>query len=62
MIVCVCKNISERDIAQAVAEGCHTFKKLQDELEVGKSCGTCLSTARETFAEHKAATGSRNAA
>ncbi|MFO1505053.1 MAG: (2Fe-2S)-binding protein [Steroidobacteraceae bacterium] len=62
MIVCVCNNISERDIAQAVAEGCHSFKSLQDETQIGRACGTCLCVARETFSEHKAACGKRDAA
>jgi bacterioferritin-associated ferredoxin len=55
MVICVCQNVSERDIARAVARGCHSFDALQDELEVGTACGTCLCSARETFAEQKAA-------
>ncbi|MBK6674465.1 MAG: (2Fe-2S)-binding protein [Proteobacteria bacterium] len=55
MIICVCKNISDRDIARAVSEGCRSFKAVQNELELGKSCGTCLDCARECFAESKAA-------
>jgi bacterioferritin-associated ferredoxin len=62
MIICVCQNVSERDIAQAVAKGCHSFSALQEELEVGKCCGTCVCAARETFAEQKAGCGSRKAA
>jgi bacterioferritin-associated ferredoxin len=61
MIICVCQNISDRDIAQAVAQGCHSFKALQDELEVGKCCGTCVCAARETF-EQKAGCGKLKAA
>ena len=55
MIICVCKNISDRDIARAVSEGCRSFKAVQNELELGKSFGTCLDCARECFAESKAA-------
>jgi bacterioferritin-associated ferredoxin len=62
MIICVCKNISDRDIAQAVAEGCHSFKALQNELELGKSCGTCVPYARECFNEKKGASGKLQAA
>jgi bacterioferritin-associated ferredoxin len=57
MIICVCKNISDRDIARAVSEGCRSFKALQNELELGKSCGSCVAYARECFAEGKAASG-----
>jgi bacterioferritin-associated ferredoxin len=55
MIICICRNVSERDIATAVAEGCHSFSALQEELEVGKACGTCLCSARESFAASRAA-------
>ena len=55
MIICICQNVSERDIARAVSEGCHSFPALQEELEIGRGCGTCLCSARESFAEQKAA-------
>lgn len=55
VIICVCNNVSEQEIASAVAGGCRSFSKLQDELGVGKACGTCLCSARECFAEQKAA-------
>jgi bacterioferritin-associated ferredoxin len=55
MVICVCQNVSERDIARAVARGCHSFDALQEELEVATACGTCLCSAREAFAEQKSA-------
>jgi bacterioferritin-associated ferredoxin len=55
MIICVCQNVSERDIARAVARGCNSFAALQEQLEVGTSCGTCLCSARESFAEQESA-------
>ena len=55
MIVCVCQNVSERDIAHAVAKGCRSFSALQKELEVGTCCGSCVCAARESFAEHREA-------
>ena len=51
MIICICRNISERDIAEAVAQGCTSFAALQEELELGRSCGTCEQAARESFKE-----------
>ena len=53
MIICVCQNVSERDIARAVASGCKSFAALQDQLEVARCCGSCECAARETFTEHK---------
>ena len=36
MIICVCQNISDRDIARAVAEGCHSFTALQERAGGGQ--------------------------
>lgn len=54
MIICVCQNVSERDIARAVADGCRSFSAVQEELEIGRACGTCLCSAKECFAEQRA--------
>lgn len=59
MIICVCQNVSERDIAQAVASGCRSFAALQEELEVGTRCGSCECMARETLAQHEATSACR---
>lgn len=55
MIICVCQNVSERDIARAVAGGCRSFDALQEKLEVGTCCGMCECAAREALAQHEAA-------
>ena len=55
MVICVCQNVSERDIARALARGCHSFDALQEQLEIGMACGTCLCSARDSFTEQKAA-------
>jgi len=55
MVICVCQNITERDIARAVASGCSSFAALQEKLEVSTCCGTCECMARETFEQHEAA-------
>jgi bacterioferritin-associated ferredoxin len=51
MIICVCQNVSERDIAKAVSAGCKTFNALQEQLEVARCCGTCECAARESFSQ-----------
>lgn len=55
MVICVCQNVTERDIARAVQAGCRTFDALQEKLEVSTCCGTCECMARETFQQHEAA-------
>ena len=51
MIICVCQNVSEKDIAKAVAGGCRSFASLQDKLQISRCCGACECAARESFAE-----------
>ncbi len=52
MIVCVCNNISDREIRQAIDLGISSVAELYRELGVGTVCGTCVSYAREVLNEH----------
>lgn len=53
MIVCVCNNISDRDIAREAASGCPSFGQLQMRTGVAAGCGSCHDCAKETFIEHR---------
>jgi len=52
MIVCVCNNISDREIRQAVDVGISSMPELHRELGVGTMCGKCVSYARQVLNEH----------
>ncbi|WP_020656436.1 (2Fe-2S)-binding protein [Massilia niastensis] len=52
MIVCVCNNISDREIRQAADLGISSIAELRQELGVGTMCGKCVSYAREVLHEH----------
>jgi bacterioferritin-associated ferredoxin len=52
MIVCVCNNISDREIRQAVDLGISSVAELHKELGVGTCCGKCVSYAREVLHQH----------
>jgi bacterioferritin-associated ferredoxin len=52
MIVCVCNNISDREIRQAVDLGINSMAELHKELGVGTCCGKCVSCAREVLHAH----------
>lgn len=41
MIVCVCKNVSDRDIKGAMADGAVSLKDVRQELGVSTCCGKC---------------------
>jgi bacterioferritin-associated ferredoxin len=41
MIVCVCKNVSDRDIHAAMAGGATSLKQVRTTLGVSTCCGKC---------------------
>lgn len=51
MIICICNNVSERDIQNAVRSGVTTINGLRDELGVGACCGKCRSCAKQVLSE-----------
>ena len=52
MIVCVCNNISDREIRQAVDLGLSSMEELSRDLGVGTCCGNCVTCARDVLAQH----------
>lgn len=47
MYVCVCKNVTEKDINRAVSDGASSFSCLQEQLEVATCCGQCRPVVSE---------------
>jgi len=41
-LVCVCMGIMQSDICQAIDAGADTFDLLQQKLEVGTGCSSCV--------------------
>ena len=56
MIVCVCNNISDREIRQAVDLGITTMDELRRDLGVATCCGQCASYAEDVLRTHLAQT------
>jgi bacterioferritin-associated ferredoxin len=52
MIVCVCNNISDREIRQAVDLGLSTMAELRQDLGVATCCGKCASCAKQVLRSH----------
>ncbi len=52
MIVCVCNNISDREIRQAVDLGLNSMAELRRDLGVATCCGQCHSCAKDVLNEH----------
>ena len=49
MIICICHQVSDRDIQRQVDVGCDSFSSLQYELGVSTGCGICRDCAEATF-------------
>lgn len=49
MIVCICHNVSDRKIRQAVNAGMTSMPELRDKLGVGTCCGKCHSHAKNVL-------------
>lgn len=52
MIVCICRRISDRDIARH-APACGDFEELQMETGVSTACGACRDCAHALFSCHQ---------
>jgi bacterioferritin-associated ferredoxin len=52
MIVCVCHNVSERKIREAVDAGISSMPELREQLGVGTCCGKCHSCAKTVLREY----------
>lgn len=50
MIVCVCRRVSDREIARHARAG-HGFDDIQFELGVATQCGRCEACARDLIAQ-----------
>jgi len=51
MIVCICNNVSDRDIRKAVNAGITTMSGLRENLGVATCCGKCNACARQVLRE-----------
>jgi len=49
MYVCICNNVTERDIEQAVRCGARSLECLERELGVSTCCGQCRCFAGEVL-------------
>jgi bacterioferritin-associated ferredoxin len=56
MIVCVCNNISDREIRQAVDLGLSSMEELSRDLGVATCCGQCADCAKQVLSAHIEAT------
>lgn len=56
MYVCVCNGVSDRDVAQAKAQGCSSLDDLAMRTGCGTTCGCCRDFAQQLLDEGCAGT------
>ncbi len=47
MYVCICNAVTEKEIQVAINNGANSLEDLKQELQVGNSCGSCKSCAKD---------------
>ncbi len=52
MIVCVCHNVSDKAIRQAVDGGARSMQEIREQLNVGSCCGKCAAFAKTLVRAH----------
>jgi len=55
MIVCLCANVSERELAATISAGASTVKEVGRRCGAGTGCGACKPLIRECLARCRAA-------
>jgi bacterioferritin-associated ferredoxin len=51
MIVCICHNVSDKAIRQAIASGAESLHQIRSQLNIGSCCGKCLPCAKTIVRE-----------
>ena len=54
MYVCICKQVTDKQIKTAIDEGAQSVRDLRNELGVASQCGQCGHCAKAIIKEHKA--------
>jgi bacterioferritin-associated ferredoxin len=62
MIVCLCANVSERQLAETIAAGASTVKEVGRRCGAGTGCGACKPLIRECLSRCRAAAATESAA
>lgn len=51
MYVCICRQVTDRDIREAVAQGANRMRDLRERLGVSTQCGKCAGCAHAVLKE-----------
>jgi bacterioferritin-associated ferredoxin len=51
VIVCICSNVSDKKIKQAISDGARRISDLRFELGVANRCGKCIPCAQQMLVQ-----------
>ncbi len=51
MIVCLCRNVTERKLRELVCDGARTVQSVERRCGAGGDCGSCREQIREIIAD-----------
>jgi nitrogen fixation protein NifU and related proteins len=52
-VVCACLNVTDHEIEEAVLEGKHSYKQIQEKTKVGTACGNCKPRIEKLIKQYK---------
>lgn len=53
MFVCICRSVTDKDIALAVESGADSLRAVREVLDLGSQCGKCVVEAANIVKETK---------
>lgn len=54
MFVCICRSVTDKDIARAVEDGADSLRAVRETLDLGSQCGKCVVEAATIVKQTKA--------
>ena len=51
MYVCLCQGITDKDIRDAINDGCSSYKEVRQALDIAAQCGKCGCLAKQIVKE-----------
>ncbi|MDK2126066.1 bacterioferritin-associated ferredoxin [Parachitinimonas caeni] len=60
MYVCICNAVTDKQIKQAVSNGCCSMRQLRIELGVSACCGKCAPCAQQLLKDAQACSQSHS--
>ncbi|MFW1676506.1 (2Fe-2S)-binding protein [Pontibacter sp. JAM-7] len=52
MYICICNNVTDSQVKEAVDQGARSLRDLNQSLDVAGTCGKCACAARSVMQQH----------